>query len=66
MTLKKFLTLEDETLLERRKSDTGSYSWSYEIAASWALEIFSAATTGKFGYTPFWIWTRLDLDQLVD
>jgi len=43
MTLKEFLNLYDKTLLERRKSDSTSSSWTYGIVTSWSMESLSAA-----------------------
>lgn len=61
MTLKEFLTLYDETLLERRKSDTGSRPWSYEIATSWALGSLTAAASSLIRVCSF-----LDPDGIQD
>jgi hypothetical protein len=60
MTLKEFLKLYDKTLQERR-NDTGSGSWSYEIAASWALGSLSTVASSLLR-----VYSFLDPDGIED
>ncbi|GES60666.1 tetratricopeptide repeat-domain-containing protein [Aspergillus terreus] len=61
MALNEFLALYDRTLLEGRSSETGSHSWSYEIAASWALESLSAMASSLLR-----VYSFLDPDGIED
>lgn len=61
MTLEEFSDLYDKTLLERRRSASGSHTWSYEIVASWALESLSAAAGSLLR-----VYSCLDPDGIQD
>lgn len=61
MTLNKFLDHYDTTLLETHQNGPRSRSWSYEIAASWALESLNSIASSLLR-----VYSFLDPDGIQD